>query len=137
MAGPRDRCSIQVPGDPVYLSTVRLFASAVARHFGAPEDTVGDLKVAVSEACSAFLRGADGDGSVRVNIESDGHLAVEVVSDDLSLAVLARIPSAVDTPTPGSAAAELGLELIRTLFEDAEVTSDGISSIRFSVPISA
>ena len=137
MARPRDRCSIQVPGDAVYLSTVRLFASAVARHFGAPEDTVGDLKVAVSEACSAFLRGAEGDGSVRVSIESNGHLAVEVVSDDLSLAVLTRTPSAVDTPTPGSAAAELGLELIRTLFEDAEMTSDGISSIRFSVPVSA
>jgi anti-sigma regulatory factor (Ser/Thr protein kinase) len=137
MVGRADRCSIDVPGDPLYLSTVRLFASAVARHFGAPEETVGDLKVAVSEACSAFVRGADGDGSVRVTIEATPDLHVEVLSEDLSLAVPAGRAGAADTPTPGSAATELGLALIRSLFEDAEVRSDGVAGISFRVPIAA
>ena len=137
MASRTDRCSIDVPGDPLYLSTVRLFASAVARHFGAPEETVGDLKVAVSEACSAFLRGGDADGTVRVTIEASSDLHVEVLSEDLSLAVPVGPAGAADTPTPGSAPTELGLALIRSLFEDAEVRSDGVAAISFRVPISA
>jgi anti-sigma regulatory factor (Ser/Thr protein kinase) len=131
-----DRLSIEVPADASHLATVRLFASSIARQFGADEDTVGDLKVAVSEACAAFLRGQQEEGTVRVEIESvDGRLDVGVTSAQLSLTVPPQAMAAVDTPTPSQVAAELGLELIRSLFKDAEVASDGDPAIRFSVSL--
>lgn len=134
----RERFTIEVPGDPLYLSTVRLFTSAVVRHFQADEDTIGDVKVAVSEACAAFLRGDQEEGSIRVAlIPDDSALTLEVTSKDLSLAVSPQRMAEVDTPTPSRMAAELGLELIRSLFEGAEVVSNGASAIRFTVPLAA
>jgi anti-sigma regulatory factor (Ser/Thr protein kinase) len=137
MAVPaRERFTIDFPGDPLYLSTVRLFTSAVVRHYQADEDTIGDVKVAVSEACAAFLRGDQEEGSIRVAvIPHAGALTVEVTSTDLSLAVPPKRMAEVDTPTPSGMAAELGLELLRSLFEGAEVVSNGGSAIRFSVPL--
>jgi anti-sigma regulatory factor (Ser/Thr protein kinase) len=137
MAVPaRERFTIDFPGDPLYLSTVRLFTSAVVRHFQADEDTIGDVKVAVSEACVAFLRGDQEEGSIRVAVIPDpGVLRLEVTSSDLSLAVPPQRMAEVDTPTPSGMAAQLGLELIRSLFEGAEVVSNGVSAIRFSVPL--
>jgi anti-sigma regulatory factor (Ser/Thr protein kinase) len=136
MPPPADRFALEVPGDPVYLSTIRLFASAVARHFEADEVTVGDVKVAVSEACAAFLRGQQEEGAVRVGvIVEEGSLVFDVTSSDLSLAVPPQQMAPLDTPTPSSIAAELGLDLIRNLFPGAEVVSDGASAIRFTVPL--
>jgi anti-sigma regulatory factor (Ser/Thr protein kinase) len=137
MADPRpDRFAIEFPGDPVYLATARLFVSAVVRHFQEDEDTIGDVKVAVSEACAAFLRGDQAEGSVKVSaVPEAGRLGIEVSSADLSLSVSPRPLADVDTPTPSRLAAELGLELIRSLFESAEVVTEGTSAIRFSVPL--
>jgi anti-sigma regulatory factor (Ser/Thr protein kinase) len=139
MAGSdeKGRFVIELPADAAYLSTVRLFASAIARHYGAREETVEDLKVAVSEASSAFLRYDDeGAGSVRLAFRARGsRLAIEVTGEDLSIVVPARTPGD-PTPTPRGMAAELGFDLIRSLFPDSEVTSEGESAIRFSASLS-
>lgn len=131
-----ERFTIGFPGDPLYLGTVRLFTAAVARHFQADEDIVEDVKVAVSEACAAFLRGEQAEGSIQVAaVPAAGLLTIEVTSTDLSLTVPTQSMAEVDTPTPSGMAAELGMELIRSLFEGAEVVTDGSPSIRFSVPL--
>jgi anti-sigma regulatory factor (Ser/Thr protein kinase) len=132
-----DRFAIELPADAAYLSTVRLFASAVARQFGAEEETIEDLKMAVSEACSAFLRYDDeGAGIVRATIDlRDARLSFEVTGEDLSIQVPPRSPDD-PTPTPRGMAAELGLDLIRSLFPDSEVTTDDRSVIRFSAALS-
>jgi anti-sigma regulatory factor (Ser/Thr protein kinase) len=131
-----DRFTIEFPGESLYLSTARLFTSAVVRHFRADEDTIGDVKVAVSEACAAFIRGEQAEGSIQVAaVPAAGMLTIEVTSPDLSLAVPPQRMAEVDTPTPSRMAAELGLELISSLFEGAEVVSEGPPAIRFSVPL--
>jgi anti-sigma regulatory factor (Ser/Thr protein kinase) len=131
-----ERFTIEFPGDPLYLGTVRLFTSAVVRHFRADEDTIEDVKVAVSEACAAFIRGEQAVGSIQVAaVPAAGMLTIEVTSPDLSLTVAPQRMAEVDTPTPSRMAAELGLELIRSLFERAEVVSEGSPAIRFSVPL--
>jgi serine/threonine-protein kinase RsbW len=130
------RFAIDLPADPAYLSTVRLFASAIARHFGVRDDDIEDLKMAVTEACTAFLRYEETDrGSLHVEVAaSPDRLACEVTSPDLSLP---SPPASADTPTPRGVAAGLGMDLLRILFEDSEVVAGEPSTIRFSVPLEA
>jgi anti-sigma regulatory factor (Ser/Thr protein kinase) len=128
------RFAIDLPADPAYLSTARIFLTAVARHYGAPDETVEDLKVAVSEACSAFLRYGPGDeGSVHVEVgASSNRLTVTVSSPDL---LVPEQPDAAGTPTPRGLAASLGMDVLQALFEDSEVVPGEPSSIRFSTPL--
>jgi anti-sigma regulatory factor (Ser/Thr protein kinase) len=128
------RFAIDLPADPAYLSTVRIFLTAIARHYDAQDDTVEDLKVAVSEACSAFLRyGAGDEGSLHVEVAaSSDRLTVTVSSPDL---LVPEPPDADGTPTPRALAASLGMDVLRALFEDSEVVPGEPSSIRFSAPL--
>jgi serine/threonine-protein kinase RsbW len=130
------RFAIDLPADPAYLSTVRLFASAIARHFGVGDEDVEDLKMAVTEACAAFLRYEETDrGSLHVEVAaSSERLACEVTSADLSIP---STPASADTPTPRGVAAGLGLDLLSSLFEDSEIVAGERSTIRFSVPLEA
>jgi serine/threonine-protein kinase RsbW len=130
------RFAIDLPADPAYLSTVRLFASAIARHFGVGDEDVEDLKMAVTEACAAFLRYEETDrGSLHVEVAaSSARLACEVTSADLSIP---SPPASADMPTPRGLAASLGMDLLRSLFEDSEIVAGERSTIRFSVPLEA
>ena len=51
--------SLTLPSTAAYVATARAFIAAAARHFGAEEEDVADLKVAVSEACSGAVRATD------------------------------------------------------------------------------
>jgi anti-sigma regulatory factor (Ser/Thr protein kinase) len=128
------RFAIELPADPAYLSTARIFVTAIARHYGAGDDTVEDLKVAVSEACSAFLRYEPGDeGSLHVDVgATPDRLTVTVSSPELPVP---EPPDAAVTPTPRGLAASLGMDVLRALFEDSEVLPGEPSSIRFSAPL--
>lgn len=46
---------LEVPSDPAYLATARLFVASAFRLFGTDEERIADLKLAVSEAASAVL----------------------------------------------------------------------------------
>ena len=130
------RFTLRLPADPAYLGTVRLFASAIARHFEAGEEALEDLKIAVTEAASAFLRYEDeAAGTVDVLVAAtNGGLAVEITSPDLTLQIADH---GVDdpTPTPRGLAAELGLDLINSLFPDSTVTVGPTAAISFTVPL--
>lgn len=120
--------SLDVPAEPLNLGTARTFASRVAAHFGCADDTVLDLKLAVSEACTGWIAVAQGDERVvRVFVRPDiDHLRVEVTGS-----------GSIGAAAPGlEGGGPTRLELIRSLFPDAEVgpSDDGGVAVRFSVP---
>lgn len=126
-----ERFTLELPGDPAYVATARLFAWTLARHFGVTEEVLEDLKLAISEACIRALTTA-ADRPVAMAAERRaGRLSFQVSQgatpgeDDPEMA----------TPTPEEMAAGLSLELITALFEDGEVAQDhGRPVVRFSVP---
>jgi serine/threonine-protein kinase RsbW len=73
---------IEIPSRTVYVGVVRLALASLARDAGVDEDTVEDLKIAVSEACAnAVLSNEDAgqDAPVSVKwVEEPGKLLVEV-----------------------------------------------------------
>jgi anti-sigma regulatory factor (Ser/Thr protein kinase) len=131
-----DRLTLEIPADAAYMSAARLFAAAVARHFAVDENLIPDVKLAVSEACAAGILLGE-ESSVRIAAVADGPRVRFEVSQPAGPEVEAvREPSA--TPDPHQTA-ELGLEVIRALFEDAHVTDepDGGKIIRFAAPAGA
>lgn len=132
-ARPVAACVLEIPPQAAYVGTARLFAGAVARHFGIDEGSVDDLKLAVSEACNAAIR-------VRETEAEDRSIRIESNRDGTSLEF--EVEGAVD---PGSLIATstedlvrgLGLELIQALFPDARTTPSrhGGRSVRLSLPL--
>lgn len=53
------RVSLTIPAKPEYLAVCRLALTALGRWAGVGEDTVSDLKLAVSEALSILIQGLD------------------------------------------------------------------------------
>ena len=128
-----DRFTLELPSDPAFISTARLFASSLARHFEMDEEIIDDLTLAVSEACTRALAAEGIDEPLSVSAaRSDGRLIFEIPQGDV------REPVPADTPTPSheAMAAGLSLELITALFEDAEIAGgeQGRPVLRFSAP---
>jgi hypothetical protein len=127
-----ERFTLELPSDPAFISTARMFACSLARHFDM-EESVDDLTLAISEACTRALAAESTNGSLFVRVmREDGRLTFEIPQGDL------RAPADGDTPTPSheAMAAGLSLELITALFEDAAMTVDeqGQPVLRFSIP---
>ena len=76
--------AIRVPADPAALALVRLFATAIGREADLEEEDVEDLKLALTEVCSAAIEAATGDHdavTVEVGWSADPvELDVHVVS---------------------------------------------------------
>jgi hypothetical protein len=125
-AGAGERFEIDLPGDPAYVATARMFASSLARQVGVDEEMLDDLKLAVSEACARALGFGAGEG-LRVR----AHLADE--------RLVFEIPQGESGPSGATAdlAAGLSLELVTVLFDDAELLQedDGTYTVRFSVKV--
>lgn len=51
-----ERLTLEIPADPVFLATARLFAGAVARLVGMTPDQAENVELATSDVCSVFLR---------------------------------------------------------------------------------
>lgn len=133
MTGGEDRFTLEIPRDPAFVATARMFASSLARHYEVDEDAVEDVKLAISEACKRALAASQPNDPVLVSAARDnGRLVFEVTQGDL-----APVPDDRDTTSSSDEelAAGLSLELITALFEDATVTSDasGQPLVRFSV----
>ncbi len=75
---------LTIPARPEYITLSRLALSGLARVRPFPEDTLADLKLALTEACSNSVRHAygGGDGHVQITFElRDDRLVVEVEDD--------------------------------------------------------
>ncbi|HEV3475390.1 MAG TPA: ATP-binding protein [Actinomycetota bacterium] len=126
--GGPPRFKLTTPLEPPYIATARMFAASLARQFDLPEDTIEDLKLAMSEACARAVATGGKDGRLDVAAERRGdRLVFEVVQGSGSLAEGGEVAT-------DSMEAALHLELIGALFDDAESVAgpDGAQVIRFS-----
>lgn len=130
------RVVLEVPAKPEYLLLARLAATSVGRSAGASEETIADLKLAVTEAVANAVRHAYPEGAPgRVTVElfsSPGRLEIAVSDTGLGL-------TEPDRPVlEGSGESGMGLSIIRAVADEVELTSgpDGTGTrIRFACAI--
>jgi serine/threonine-protein kinase RsbW len=128
------RVSLTIPAKPEYLVCFRLVLVGLARAGGIDEETLSDLKLAVTEACSNSVRHAYGEagGSVTGRFElGEDYLAVEVEDEGAGFELDSI--EALGSPPPG-----LGLSIIQALTDEFRVSHgpDGRGSrVSFRKPI--
>ncbi len=123
---------LTIPAKPEYVTLVRLALSGLSQTASLPEETLGDLKLAVTEACSNSVRHAYGEGEGAVEIVYELHpdkLVVEI-SDDGRGFTLDENDMEPDRLVEGG----LGIAIIRELADELELgrRADGQGSrLRF------
>jgi anti-sigma regulatory factor (Ser/Thr protein kinase) len=135
---------LEVPALPAHVGTARLFAAAVARRFGADEDSIEELKLAVSEACTGAIRAQAGDAAAPVRVEAQhdgGRITFSIEADGVDLPWKEALDDALRelaAPTD-DVMTSLSIQLIQGLFEDARIVENprGGTGVRFSVRLSA
>jgi serine/threonine-protein kinase RsbW len=113
---------LRIPARAEYIALARLALSGLATIAALPEETVADLKLALTEAVSNSVRHAyaGGSGFVSVAYELSGKaLAIEVVDDGEGFDP--KRPPALEGEelTEGG----LGIAIIRTIADDFELQS--------------
>ena len=110
---------LTIPAKPEYVTLSRLALTALARVRPISEETLADLKLAITEACSNSVRHAysDGVGMVEISyrLEQD-RIAIEVADDGSGFDHEARIGAADDLSEGG-----LGIAIIRSIADDLEI----------------
>jgi serine/threonine-protein kinase RsbW len=127
---------LTIPAKPEYITLGRLALTALSRVRPVSDETLSDLKVALTEACTnsvrhAYRNGRRGHVEILYELEPD-RLAIEVV-DDGSGIELDDIPDLegdnIDELTEGG----LGIALIKALADEVEISDreGGGSRLRF------
>jgi len=137
MEATGDVVRLQVPAAADHLGTARLFGAAAGRRFGADENVVEDLRLALSEACTIALQASRGAQSVVVTVGPvpEG-LGAEVRTDT------ARAPSEEDSAGPlgGAEPADgWGTELLQAMVSGLtlEPGPDGQITVSFVLPLAS
>ena len=112
---------LTIPAKPEYITLSRLALSGLSRVRPLTDETLADLKLALTEACSNSVRHAYGDdgGHVSISFElQDDRLIVEVVDDGAGF----------EPPTAGGNGGEselseggLGIAIIRSIADEVEI----------------
>lgn len=127
---------LTIPAKPEYITLGRLALTGIARLRAAPlsPEVLGDLKLALTEACTNSVRHAYGDGAGLVEIVYELHadrLVVEVSDSGEGFEPpTVRVASlAADELSEGG----LGIAIIEALADELEITerAAGGSSLRF------
>jgi serine/threonine-protein kinase RsbW len=117
-----DTLTLSVPGKAEYVSTVRLTVSSLAAQSGFDIETIDDIKVAVSEACSNILcHSKIGDeGAYRVECtRHEGKLEITVADQGVGFDA-----DNYKAPDPECLhAGGLGIYIIKALMDEVQVTS--------------
>jgi serine/threonine-protein kinase RsbW len=114
---------LTIPAKPEYITLCRLALTGLARVRPLPSETLADLKLALTEACSNSVRHAyadNEDGHVEIAYElGPDRLAIEVTDDGEGFD-----PDA-DTDEDGGELTEggLGISIIRTIADEFELES--------------
>jgi serine/threonine-protein kinase RsbW len=112
---------LTIPAKAEYITLVRLALSGLSHLRPFDEETLGDLKLAVTEACSNSVRHAyrDGrEGAVQINYElHPDRLVVEVCDDGQGFAIEQSLPVGGTSLTEGG----LGIAIIRELADELEL----------------
>ena len=122
---------LTIPAKPEYITLLRLALTGLAGLRPLPDETLGDLKLAVTEAASNSVRHAyaNGDGVVEVVYELDDDRLIVEVADNGQGFVPGTREDREDLDEGG-----LGIAIIQALADEFEVGSrpDGIGSrLRF------
>lgn len=116
---------LTIPAKAEFVSLVRLALSGLSQARELPDETLGDLKLAVTEACSNSVRHAyrDGrEGSVEVVYElHHDKLVVEVSDDGTGFTAPERMTPAEQALSEGG----LGIAIIRELADELELGPKG------------
>ena len=122
---------LTIPAKPEYVSLCRLALSGLARVHPVAEETLADLKLAITEAASNSVRHAyaDGSGVVEVVYRLDKErLEVEVADAGTGFEVGSH-----DGGPEGLAEGGLGIAIIRAIADEFELRSDQAGSrLRFA-----
>ncbi|MGZ8794162.1 MAG: ATP-binding protein [Gaiellaceae bacterium] len=110
---------LTIPAKPEYITLSRLALAGLARVRPLSDDTLADLKLALTEACSNSVRHAyrDRDGHVAISFElRDDRLIVEVVDDGSGFDLQEPEEGADDLSEGG-----LGIAIIRSIADEVEI----------------
>ncbi len=112
---------LTIPAKAEYITLVRLALSGLSHLRPLSEETLGDLKLAVTEACSNSVRHAYRDGrkgsvDVVYELHSD-RLIVEVCDDGEGFEVGVDLTASAARPGEGG----LGIAIIRELADELEL----------------
>jgi len=125
---------LTIPAKPEYITLSRLALAGLSRVRVFSEETLADLKLALTEACSNSVRHAygNGDGHVDISFELlDDRLIVEVTDDGTGFELEdGSGDGSGDELTEGG----LGIAIIRSIADEVEISGgpDGRGSrLRF------
>jgi serine/threonine-protein kinase RsbW len=110
---------LTIPAKPEYITLGRLALTGIARLREIPDETLGDLKLALTEACSNSVRHAyeNGGGTVEICYELHAdRLVVEVVDRGQGFD-----PSDRGAQDDDLAEGGLGIAIIRALADELEL----------------
>jgi serine/threonine-protein kinase RsbW len=115
---------LTIPARAEYITLGRLALTGLARLRDLPAETVGDIKLALTEACSNSVRhaynGADGVVEILYELYSD-RLVVEVVDDGPGF----EPGEALGDDEAQLAEGGLGIAIIRALADELEIDAAG------------
>ena len=123
---------LTIPAKPEYITLCRLALTGISRFRDFSEETLSDLKLAITEACSNSVRHAyaEGDGAVEIRYElHDDRLVIEVADDGEGFD-----PGTASGADDDLAEGGLGIAIIRSVADELEIgtRSDGRGSrLRF------
>ena len=116
---------LTIPAKPEYVSLSRLALTGLSRVRPLAPDTLADLKLALTEACSNSVRHAYGDteGHVEISFQLSADRLVIEVTDDGSGFELEEPGRSVDGDelTEGG----LGIAIIRSIADEVEIGGAG------------
>jgi serine/threonine-protein kinase RsbW len=116
---------LTIPAKAEYISLVRLALSGLSQTRELPDETLGDLKLAVTEACSNSVRHAYGEGREgHVEVVYELHpdrLVVEVLDDGDGFTAPEPAPAEGEPLSEGG----LGIAIIRELADELELGPKG------------
>lgn len=124
---------LTIPAKPEYIALGRLALAGISRLYTVPEETLADLKLALTEACTNSVRHAyeaDGGGTVEIIYElASDRVAIEVADEGGGFTLDERAES---DPMSESG---LGIAIIRALADELEIaerTNRTGSRLRFA-----
>jgi serine/threonine-protein kinase RsbW len=127
---------LRIPAKPEYITLGRLALTGIARLRSEPlgQEVLGDLKLALTEACTNSVRHAyaDGEGTVEIVYElHDDKLVVEVVDEGEGFAATAGGNGVLEEDELSEGG--LGIAIIQALADEFEIRerTQGGSSLRF------
>ena len=118
-AGASRRVELTIPAKAEYITLCRLALTGISRLRPLGEETLADLKLALTEACSNSVRHAYGNGEGQVAIHYELHpdkLVVEVTDDGEGFDPLHSRDEDGELTEGG-----LGIAIIRSIADELEI----------------